>query len=394
MSKAAFTTNEIVRFTGYSEPLEKGQKPILTKGEKVRITGQVDAESFNVVSVNNPKAKDSVFNTEIEALKISAAPAAKADKAAKVKAPAEKPAAAAKVPQIKKGKAPAAKPAPAKAEKAAKTKKVKAEKPAKAPKAVKPEAEELKPLAMSAYSEDVQKQVKSDASALKAAKSLAQRIQETFWTLGGVLSFIQRNKSFVKVETEAGEHPYAGSHGFKNYVEVELGMKYRRAMYYVSIYETFSPLGVEQETVLALGWAKAKELTGVVNKKNVQGWLKKADELGREDLQAEIKQSKVKAGDGDVNPPAGPTATATTFKFRLFEDQGKVVASAIKDAQEKLGEGADENAAFAHIVSEWAVLNGTGAKPDIDTAFASLENSYGLADVSSYAKSHYGKGGK
>jgi hypothetical protein len=361
---------DTVTFKGYAQ-LEDGQEPIFTAGEQVRIVTVVDAETFQCVSLTDPKKTDSAFDTEIAPASDTAA--------AETTAPAN----GGKV-KLKKGAAPAPADAPPAEGKKPKSTKEKAKAKAKAEK----KEDELQPLAPEAYDAETRKVIKTDASALKAAKSLAEKIKETFWTLGGVLSFIRRHKSYATIEVD-GVTPYSGKQGFAQYVEAELDTHYRKAMYYIEIYETFAPLGISEEQVLALGWSKAKELCGVVNAKNVEKWLKKANELGREDLQAEIKSVRVKAGDTGTTDP-GETAKATTFKFRLFEDQGQVVQEALKAASAVIGDD-DLNKAFAHIATEWLTLQGGSAKVGIEQAFAALENSYGLAEVSGYARMQYKK---
>ena len=365
---------DIVTFKGYAQ-LEDGQEPIFAEGEQVRIVTVVDAETFQCVSLTDPKKTDSAFDTEI-------APASEIAPVAE--SVAESTTAKAGKLKLKKGAAPAPVDAPPAEGKKPKSTKEKAKAKAKADN----QEDELQPLAITDYDSETQKVIKTDSSALKAAKSLSEKIKETFWTLGGVLSFIRRHKSYSTIEVD-GVTPYSGKQGFAQYVEAELDTHYRKAMYYIEIYETFAPLGISEEQVLALGWSKAKELCGIVNAKNVDKWLKKAMELGREDLQAEIKSVRVKAGDTGTNDP-GETAKATTFKFRLFEDQGQVVQEALKAASSVIGDD-DLNKAFAHIATEWLTLQGGSSKVDIATAFQSLENSYGLADVSGYARMQYKK---
>ena len=354
----------VVTFNGY-ENLDEGQDPVFEEGDKLKITKVIDDETYEATKVNDSKTKDSVFVEEVTL-----------DESSEDSAP---------LPKIRKGKASDEEAPPADNGKKAKVAKVKEKKVPKAP-----AEEELEVLPADSYSEGVQKVIKSDNSALKAAKSLVDKIGENFWTLGGVLSFIRRHKSFKTLKDEEDNLLYDGKNGFANYVDTELGIQYRKAMYYIDIHEKFAPLGIDETRLLSIGWSKVKELTNVVTSKNVEKWLKKAEELGREDLQAEISTSRVKAGErGEVDPSA-KTVKMTKLTFKLFEDQGKVALEAIEQAKEACG--GDENAAFAHIVSEWLSLNsGDAAAVSIDDAFTTIENRYGLNEVKKYVTGHYKK---
>lgn len=96
---------------------------------------------------------------------------------------------------------------------------------------------------------------------LKAAARLVERQDRDDFTLGGVLSHIQR----YNLHCTLG---YSGTSDFQQYIEQELGVKYRKARYLISIYECFSKLGLDEQRLSAMGWSKAKELVRVVNKDN------------------------------------------------------------------------------------------------------------------------------
>lgn len=333
-----------VTFVKYEE-LQDGQDPIFNEGDELVISKKIDDETFECHLEDDETVRDQVFDTEIKADKKAAKKTAVKKTAAK-KAPAKK--------------APAKKVAVKKAAKKAVKKTAAKKAPAKQAPAEKEEQEEA-PRAKSKYSAGVQKLIKTDHSALKAAKSLADRIQQTFWDLGGVLSYIRNRKSYMKMEDGKGNCVYAGNEGFAQYVEAELGIKYRKAMYYIDIYESFTDAGVKKpEPILALGWAKAKELTKVITKENHKDWLKKAGEMSRDDLQATIRDTKVKAssGEGTTNPP-DETAKMSTFSFRVFEDQGGICKEALDKAMEEIDVEDNKNAlnaAFVHICTEWMSL--------------------------------------
>ncbi len=67
-------------------------------------------------------------------------------------------------------------------------------------------------------------------------------------------------------------HPQAsrlfGKRGFEDYIEKELGVKYRKARYLINIYDYFTALGIDETKLGQMGWSKAKELVGKATKEN------------------------------------------------------------------------------------------------------------------------------
>lgn len=300
-------------FKGYSE-LEEGQDEILSKGDVVIVEAVIDDETFQVHKADDPSVKDHVFDTELDF------DVPETDKKVTVKKGSKK-------------KAPAKKKAKAKAEVAQVD-----------------EVAEVSEVTEEAVSLDNL----DDSKALQIAKMLTNRIQRTFWDLGGILSYIRNNQSYKKVEVN-GEFPYDQKEGFAQYVFDELGIRYRKAMYYIEIYEAFAPLGVDVESVLSLGWAKAKELTKVVDGDSVEDWVEMANNMGREDLKAEIKSRTVNASD-EINPSQKSKLTSITFK--VFDDQANVVGEALAKARDELDADCTDSEAFTHILTEWLSLKG------------------------------------
>ena len=367
----AFEAGQKVRFKGYSQKLEKGQKAIFTDGEIVEVTNVEDPDNILCKSIltGDPGY---AFDSELEEVSDEEIEEAEQN--------AAKPAKAEKTPKLKKGKAPAAAEAP---EKSAKTKKVKAEKVPKAPK----QEEELEILPPESYSDSVQKATKTDAKAIETARTLTDKIEQTFWVLGGVLSVIRRRKSFQSLLDEDEKPLYTGKRGFANFVEQELDLHYRRALYYAEIHEAFAPLGIDEERILALGWSKLKTLSRVVNAKNVSKWLEKAESSNRDSLEAEVTTSLQKVSKGETSEHTPTTVKRTSFKFVQHEAQAATTLEALEAAKTIIGKD-DNNEAFAHIVNEWFSLQGASKMP-VETAIAALENAYGVAALVPALKKAY-----
>ena len=109
---------------------------------------------------------------------------------------------------------------------------------------------------------------------------LKQQQEETYFELARLLYRVFHEKLYVKISPTYQK--------FDQYVEGELGYKIRTAQYFIKIWDKF---GVElgensavQSRVKALGWAKAKELTEVIDKDNAEEWLDLAEKSDVKEL--------------------------------------------------------------------------------------------------------------
>lgn len=132
--------------------------------------------------------------------------------------------------------------------------------------------------------------------------------------------------------------------GFKNfqeYVEADLGFKYRKANYLVNIWSWYTE-NVHREDVMdaiwnEIGWSKAKELVGVITDENADHWLLRARELNAVQLAEEArKYLKLQAGDGGGGGSSG-TDDFKTMSFKLTEDQKENVEEAVALASKMSG---------------------------------------------------------
>lgn len=295
------------------------------------------------------------------------APAAK--KAPAKKAPAKK--APAKKAPAKKATTSSAK-LPAKSKAAAKKAPAKKTKEAAAPEIIDTDA--------------VTDIMEEAGDALEAANALAQRVQSDFYTLGGVLLHIEsdglhRDKGYTD-----------GKNGFNEYVSNELGLEYRKARYYMQMYQKFTQLGIEEETIVSVGWTKARELLSLPDKESVEAAFEFAQDNTRDELIEYIREQTV-----DADKSAGRKTTTTTtsgssakakktsFKFSALEEEAELV----KDALDKAGEmcGEDEvSAQFIFIITEWAQTHGN-LDVTVEQAIDAVETRYGVElEVAAEAK--------
>lgn len=184
-------------------------------------------------------------------------------------------------------------------------------------------------------------------SAIGLAHKLIEDTEFSFFKLGGVLAAIQSN------EWWQGQ----GYETFKQFIEEEFSMPYRKAMYFVAIYNGLIESGVPWEKVKNLGWTKLKELSSILTLDNMDGWIEKASSMTTIQLQEEIKNSATgPATEGAAEQTK--VTTVQTMTFKLHEDQKEIVRAAVDKAKKDFNTEFDA-VAIEHIATSY-LEGGTG----------------------------------
>lgn len=409
-------------FKGYAQPLEEGQEPILQPGDPVKVVRlekdadivvvKVDEDGNEIMNGDTPVA-ETLFPEELEPATMDEPEGT--DAVAEETAPADTFTEATPEELAKQSTRPKAdEPAPAEAEKPKPTRRRKAdaapaaetpapapaaeEKPAEQPAADKPKgrirkaatteaapaadakAEEKPAAAKSEVKPTPVVQIKDMVSvteaisgnggdALRAAKALVDRAEQTDMTLGGVLRSIHETGIFKTLG-------YDGKRGFDDYVEKTLGILSRKARYLMSIYTKFAMLGVDEAKLNEIGWSKAKELARIPDaelKKDFNKLTKLAKEKSRDDLIGHIKTKYEVVTRGEQ-------VQTKSFSFRLAEADGHTVEEGLKEACTAIGEQ-DNNKALAHIVGEWRGQS-SQTEMDLDAMLELAMARFGLQSIS------------
>lgn len=179
------------------------------------------------------------------------------------------------------------------------------------------------------------------------AVELSEESIQAEYRLGGVLYHTRITKAFRK--TEKGKYDVKG--GWQQYVEGELSVGYRKAMYLIDVYAKWNKHDLDPEIVARIGWAKASAIAGVMTDENAEELVGEAEKSTVADLKDTIKESYTAKGASGKK-----VVKKVTFKFRLIEDKGKTVMELFEKAKKSLGIKKDEDA-FEHIVTEWAAQN-------------------------------------
>lgn len=117
---------------------------------------------------------------------------------------------------------------------------------------------------------------------------------------------------------------------FKLYVMDELGFHERKAQYLINIYKNLViEAEVEPEQLESIGWSKAKEISRVADKDNVEEWVEKAKESTVTELTNEVREAKAKDGSAGTD---GVVERSHRLSFTLFDGQNDNVESALKIA--------------------------------------------------------------
>lgn len=163
--------------------------------------------------------------------------------------------------------------------------------------------------------------------ALAAIKAINDETEFTFFKLGGILSMIQAH---------AWYDPHAS---FREFVENEHGIQYRKAIYMVEIYNRLTQSGVPWSKVAPLGWTKIKEIARVMTAETADEWVKIASQQTTLQLTETIKNKLSKDASKSLEDQSSKTVTTKTFK--VHNDQKETVEAALAKAKDQSGTTVD-----------------------------------------------------
>jgi hypothetical protein len=186
-----------------------------------------------------------------------------------------------------------------------------------------------------------------------------RKIDDSFTDMAVLLNEVYHDKYYLVYEF--------GS--FKDYVEGELGIKYRRAMAYVEIAGMLADHNIPVDRAKAIGWSKLRELPSIITPENRIEWLTKAETMSKSELQEAVRA--VKSGGGK---------TEREEKFRLTVScpisDGQIITEAVTQAKAVAGVG-DTGSALAHICGSWLETHGE-SRLDISHWVSFIEKQYGV----------------
>lgn len=344
----------MVKFTGYTDTEEMEDEDFLLEdGQEAPIVAIDEEEESYTLEIPNPDFDDSkrkskgnpatikadAFYEEVEAVDAEeeegeeeeeTAPAPKKKATAKKKAAPKKKAAA-------KGRATPKKKATTKKKAAPPAQEEESEDSVDADgrEALENEDEEILGMVEGVSSDEL----------LELAHEMVEEASTADYKVGGILYHVRLTGAYQDVNED-----YASKGGFERYINEELGMEYRKAMYLIDIYYKFNQFGIGSDVVASVGWTKASQIARVMTEENADALIEAAESS----TVADLKEIIVEDFSGETGSTRSePAKKKVTFKFRLFEDQASPVEQYLAQAEETLGLN-DLNQTFEHIVTEWA----------------------------------------
>ena len=160
-------------------------------------------------------------------------------------------------------------------------------------------------------------------AAFALVPELIDSVGFSYFKLGGVLSVIQENQWWQD-----------DAESFREFIEEEFGMHYRKAMYLINIYDSLVEADIPWDKVSGLGWTKLRDMADILTNENVDEWVERANNLTSVNLQEAIKafKSGTLSTDGTTDPDSSGISTIT---YQVHPDQKETIKQAIDLAMEE-----------------------------------------------------------
>lgn len=142
---------------------------------------------------------------------------------------------------------------------------------------------------------------------------------------------------------------------FEDYIDNEIQIAYRKAMYLVEIYGKAKLLNMDMARLERMGWSKARELIRVVDESNVDEWMSKAENCTVKELNIQVKQERDKSSDKSSIVEEAPIITTITFKLGMAEHA--IIDDALNESKSLINTS-DLALALANICQEWMEAKG------------------------------------
>jgi len=213
-------------------------------------------------------------------------------------------------------------------------------------------------------------------TAAAKGKTVTKRATEVRKKIKATLTAVDKDHmTLAELLAEAHNRKYWedwGYEDFKLYCSDELDVHWRKAYYFVDIWNKVEEYKLDIKDVQAVGWTKMKEIATVITKRNYRGLMTKAKKMNARDFIDEIKVIRAKQKGKDPRP------VVTTIQLKANEDEAGTILEAISEAK-KLTESANDTVALEMICSDW--LEDKGTVPEatpLESKIAFLEKAYGV----------------
>ena len=172
-------------------------------------------------------------------------------------------------------------------------------------------------------------------------QSAQGRIEESYIDLARLMSEAYHKEFYAEW----------GHATFEAYCQDELDIKYRKARYFVDIWDKVKSLDLPHDRVAKLGWTKMRDIASVIDEKNAKEWLEKAENMTTREVEEAVKISRKKDTSGSSVP------VFVTMTFRMSETEANVITEAMSEAK-KLCESSEDVTALEMICQDWLFEKG------------------------------------
>ena len=192
----------------------------------------------------------------------------------------------------------------------------------------------------------------------------AQKIDESYQSLARLLHESYDNGYYIRW----------GYESFKEYVETELGVQYRKAKYLVSIAQVIKDLKINWDEVEGIGWSKLRVLVPILREQGSAGdWLELAKQYSSKDLESLVKDSKIGFDIG-----ASGQDKIVTLTFRMTPETSEIVTEAL-DTAKRVIETTDNVLALEQMSYDYVMSSDEpGEKVSLENLIAFAEKHYGV----------------
>lgn len=191
----------------------------------------------------------------------------------------------------------------------------------------------------------------------------ALRIDESYQELAKLLHETHDNGYYIRW----------GYENFKDYVEGELGVQYRKARYLVGIAQVIKDLEVKWEDVEGVGWTKMRTLIPILKEQGIGDWFELAKQYSVKELESLVKDAKLGF---DITATGGDRIVTLTFK--MTPEQSEIITEAL-DSAKKAAETQDNVLALEQMAFDYVMQAGDGPeKVSLESLISFAEKQYGV----------------
>ena len=166
--------------------------------------------------------------------------------------------------------------------------------------------------------------------------------------------------------------------GFVAFCDEKLRCGYRKAQYFVSIWEKSLEVGISKEVMEAVGWSKMKELVPIITTENAAELLKVAQEKSLKNLLehiASMKRAKKESKSADgVNSSA---VNVAKYSFVIDLQDNDTVHTALEEAKARM-ETSNAAEGFVTICQDWLALGGGSLPNTLEDYMLLIERNFGV----------------